>query len=1014
MGDGNRTNPYQIESLENLYWLSKADTAWSRHYIQTADIDASDTYNWVDEMGYSGLTPIGKDFGFTGNFNGSGYTIKNLYINSDMNVGLFGMIEGATLDSIGIVDCEIFGFNMIGGLIGESFNSTISHCYVTGSITSESETVGGLIAVNSESTVTSCFTSCTIKGGEGFVGGLVGENFDTPINYCHSSSMVYGKGQDIGGLIGMNGNSDLTNCFSSGLVSSEDTNIGGLVGTNARSNISNCYTSCDVYGYAYVGGLIGFNSSNEKTITNCYNTGNVTATYSAGGLIGRNYYTSISNCYSTGIVSASSSAGTIIGVNQNNGTVTNSFFNSETCNTTVAIGSDYNNQTVDALNSSSMKLSDSFDNWDFNDVWTIRTDSTYPVLQSVENNAPFAFADTVIGSLSTLLQNDYDYELVHSNLTVKVDSFIKLPDGANYFKDLSDLENGDSIRIIYHVGEIRNDIGDTLIGNSVISFLKIDNTSPVFTPIDTLKTIEDNNISVDNIVFATDQDGDVLEYLILNNGKHGSASYSDNHFTYFPDQNFYGIDSIQISANDQLSEVSQWIYINVYPENDRPVAKNSTIETPEDNNISIAIDTEDIDGQITSIVITSEPLNGQVSVSDLNVVYSPNENYFGADEFSWYAVDDSSEISEIATVSINVTSINDLPIAYDSRINTPEDKSVTIETQTYDVDGTISSIVITNEPNHGIATISGTNIIYEPEPDYFGSDLFSWYAIDNENGTSNDASVEINIAPINDAPIVSGSNVETNEDTEVIISLDAKDIDGEISSLILAEEPSNGIATISGNEINYTPHDDFNGMDQITWYAIDDSSSVSELALINIDVKAINDIPSAYNQEVSTVVDSVIIIATECSDIDGNISSIGISKQPTHGVAIVSELNVVYIPAKAYQGADEISWYAIDNEGAQSTDATISINVSEGFNTGFSSIQAKQIALFPNPADDYFGIKGFNGSIKINLYTTSGEVISTHTISGNEKIDVSNLLPGTYIVQIQLENGVVSKIFNKK
>ena len=50
-GDGSTGTPYQISSLENLYWLSLSDSVWDKHFVQTANIDASSTISWDDGDG---------------------------------------------------------------------------------------------------------------------------------------------------------------------------------------------------------------------------------------------------------------------------------------------------------------------------------------------------------------------------------------------------------------------------------------------------------------------------------------------------------------------------------------------------------------------------------------------------------------------------------------------------------------------------------------------------------------------------------------------------------------------------------------------------------------------------------------------------------------------------------------------------------------------------------------------------------------------------------------------------
>jgi len=96
-GDGTVANPYQIHSLLDLQWLSEMSSSWDKHFIQTADIDASSASD-LDEG--AGFIPIGNhDSNFTGSYNGNDYTIYNLYINrlADNYIGLFGRTNTADL-----------------------------------------------------------------------------------------------------------------------------------------------------------------------------------------------------------------------------------------------------------------------------------------------------------------------------------------------------------------------------------------------------------------------------------------------------------------------------------------------------------------------------------------------------------------------------------------------------------------------------------------------------------------------------------------------------------------------------------------------------------------------------------------------------------------------------------------------------------------------------------------------------------------------------------------------------
>jgi hypothetical protein len=79
-GDGTIGNPYQITTIENLFWITESSSRWSLHYSQTANIDASETSGWFPDGsgGYYGWLPIGV---FSGTYNGNDYSIYGIYIN---------------------------------------------------------------------------------------------------------------------------------------------------------------------------------------------------------------------------------------------------------------------------------------------------------------------------------------------------------------------------------------------------------------------------------------------------------------------------------------------------------------------------------------------------------------------------------------------------------------------------------------------------------------------------------------------------------------------------------------------------------------------------------------------------------------------------------------------------------------------------------------------------------------------------------------------------------------------
>ncbi len=301
-GSGTETDPYLIASFEDLMELSATPRDWIKFFLQTADIDAAATVglNIGDDdsdpgtpdvaMGFS---PIGdsptmssrQGVAFSGNYNGGGYTISNLYINRSYEklIGLFGYVkdvshtQNTAIKNLNLSNVKIDGTYYVGGLVGWNFDATIDSCSVTGTVSSSSGTVGGLVGFDQDM-ISNCHTFGRVNGGT--VGGLVGYK-------------EFGK---------------ITNCSSHDTVFSISSLAGGLVGSVYQADISNSYSDCIVTGFSYTGGFAG-KITYRTNIKNCYakgeTNGQITGYFSStAGFCafvdgyGINLGSTIENCYS--------------------------------------------------------------------------------------------------------------------------------------------------------------------------------------------------------------------------------------------------------------------------------------------------------------------------------------------------------------------------------------------------------------------------------------------------------------------------------------------------------------------------------------------------------------------------------------------------------------------------------------------------------------------------------------------------------------------------------------------
>ena len=249
-GEGTSDNPYQIATLADLRSLSENPGYWtnSKYFIQTADIDATETNTWnvgdhdgnaetaTVPMGFSciGNSTAGS---FNGKYDGQGHVVSNLYINrpSTNYVGLFGYINAstATVRNLGLTNINVIGHERVGALVGWNNTGIITNTYSTG-IVKGSTTVGGLVGMNNYGRISNSYSSATTEGSDG-VGGLSGQTWAGSVVNSYAIGSVKGD-VHVGGLMGYFGgsNAKIDKCYAAGVVTGNpgSTNVGGLVGTN--------------------------------------------------------------------------------------------------------------------------------------------------------------------------------------------------------------------------------------------------------------------------------------------------------------------------------------------------------------------------------------------------------------------------------------------------------------------------------------------------------------------------------------------------------------------------------------------------------------------------------------------------------------------------------------------------------------------------------------------------------------------------------------------------------------
>ena len=346
-GKGTKDDPYQIATGSQLAYFAKRVNAeeYGEKY--------ADTYFELTEdidLGGKEWTPVGETvadlimggheyFVFSGNFDGNGYTIKNLTIGTETSpysgdvCGLFGatsgtiedvVLENVSINYVGGNHSSGYGFRMGGALVGYSMGDIVN-CTVIG-LDMKAGSDGSYVALNS-------------------IGGLVGiQDGGTTVSHSRVSGKIEEstKKGNVGGFVGtLAKGSSAKYCGAD--VSVEVTGngrgiaVGGFVGigngvTTDETLIENCYATGNITGAEYAGGFVG--NISGLNISNCYAKGDVSNCFVGASFMGtdaasNNYYGTVKNCYATGLVSDISSSAYAFAMQDtmNRSTIQNCYYN---------------------------------------------------------------------------------------------------------------------------------------------------------------------------------------------------------------------------------------------------------------------------------------------------------------------------------------------------------------------------------------------------------------------------------------------------------------------------------------------------------------------------------------------------------------------------------------------------------------------------------------------------------------------------------------------------------------
>ncbi len=505
-----------------------------------------------------------------------------------------------------------------------------------------------------------------------------------------------------------------------------------------------------------------------------------------------------------------------------------------------------------------------------------------------------------------------------------------------------------------------------------------------------ITTSEDTAISV--TLGASDVDGGPSLWSIATPPSYGTLSGTAPDLIYTPAANFSGPDNFVFSVDNGATPASTaTVSIQVIAVNDAPLAQNSTALTSEDNALVCPILVTDVEGDALTFEVVRAPAHGTLgsfTSAPYSVNYLPVANFFGTDSFDLRATDGVT-LGNVFTITVNISAVDDAPVAIGQTLSTPEDQSLPLTLTANDIDGGPLSWQITTPPAHGFLTGTAPNLTYIPDANYFGPDAIA-FSVDNGQSPASQAIINLQITAVDDAPVALAQNLSTSEDQPLPITLSASDIDGGPVTYQIITPPNHGTLSGTAPNLTYTPAANYNGSDSLSFRAASGNEAV-----IAIQVTAVNDAPIATPQSVTTAYNNAVSVNLSATDIDSPSLTYTVLTSPANGVLSGTAPNLVFTPTIGWSGTTTFTFRASDGQlNSAAATVTITVQTTSTTPTAPSSLTAQaisnsQINLTWNDNsnnEDGFAIERSTGSTYTQIATVGPNVrnFSSTGLSANK------------------------------
>jgi hypothetical protein len=431
---------------------------------------------------------------------------------------------------------------------------------------------------------------------------------------------------------------------------------------------------------------------------------------------------------------------------------------------------------------------------------------------------------------------------------------------------------------------------------------------------------------------------------------HGRAAASEDCSlgSYVPDGDFAGTDRFLYVARTEQGASVAAVRVIIASVNDPPVATGETATTDEDVPVTIPVLGNDRDPDGDSRPPTRDDIHdvsatrhlqirsvfgamGDVSTDGGRLTYTPPLDFHGNDVFR-YALRDGGGGEDAASVRVTVVPVNDPPLPSHVEIAGQEDAATDWTPSVRDVDGDSMRCSIATPPDHGVATVapdcsSGT---FRPDLDHHGKSEVTYEVSDGAGSV--EGTVTVDVAPVNDPPVVEGVAATVDEDASLDWKPKIMDVDGDDLVCTIADPPARGHVSVAPDcsSGTYAPDPNFHGDDGFSFTVSDANPKTSVRGEVAVSVTSVNDPPVAGPDAAETLQGVPVGIAVLENDTDvegGDLILRGVGPPVAGRVTASANGTVTYLPYPGFSGVDRFEYTVVDPDGGTAI-GTVAVTVT--------------------------------------------------------------------------------------